>query len=79
MARTKKTENGRAVDSTTSDASDSRPATRLVNVVIPAEERDVVKVNNANLVDLKNACDDILKRVRDFVILPLRRYKPTRG
>ena len=26
--------------------------------------RDVVKVNNANLSELKNACDDALKRVR---------------
>jgi hypothetical protein len=30
----------------------------------PAQSHDIVKVNNANLVDLKNACDDALKRVR---------------
>lgn len=62
MARIRKSENGGAADGTASDVNDSKPATRLVNVVIPAEERDLVKVNNANLVDLKNACDDILKR-----------------
>jgi len=31
-------------------------------VPVPAGERDVVKVNNANLTELKNACDDALKR-----------------
>lgn len=36
--------------------------------VQPAESaiRDVVKVNNANLTELKNACDDALKRVSDL-------------
>jgi len=65
MAKLRKTANGDAADPSSShqpDSNHSRPATRLVNVVIPASERDVVKVNNANLVDLKNACDDILKR-----------------
>jgi len=28
----------------------------------PAPARDVIKVNNANLIELKNACDDALKR-----------------
>jgi len=31
-------------------------------VPVPAGERDVVKVNNANPTELKNACDDVLKR-----------------
>ncbi|TFK48993.1 hypothetical protein OE88DRAFT_1663308 [Heliocybe sulcata] len=66
MAKTRKAVNGDAADPSSSQQPDSgdslRPATRLVNVVIPASQRDVIKVNNANLVDLKNACDDILKR-----------------
>ncbi len=33
-------------------------------IPVPAGERDEVKVNNANLSELKNACDDTLKRVR---------------
>jgi signal peptidase complex subunit 2 len=28
------------------------------------KSRDVVKVNNANLIELKNALDDAIKRVR---------------
>ena len=34
-----------------------------LSVVVPDEERDVVKVNNASVSELKNACDDALKRV----------------
>lgn len=33
-----------------------------LSVVIPDEERDEVKVNNASVSELKNACDDALKR-----------------
>lgn len=40
-------------------------------IPMPAGERDVVKVNNANLSELKNACDDALKRVRPPIPLPL--------
>ena len=43
-------------------ASDERPVGPL-SVVVPPEERDPVKVNNASLTELKNACDDTLKRV----------------
>jgi len=42
------------------DASD-RP-TGPLSVSVPAEDRDVVKVNNANVTELKHACDDALKR-----------------
>jgi hypothetical protein len=31
--------------------------------VSTSSDKDVVKVNNANLTELKNACDDALKRV----------------
>jgi signal peptidase complex subunit 2 len=44
------------------DASD-RPLGPL-SVTVPAYEREEVKVNNANLTELKNACDDAVKRVR---------------
>jgi len=33
-----------------------------LSVVIPEEEREEVKVNNASVSELKNACDDALKR-----------------
>lgn len=46
-------------------ASDERPVGPL-SVVVPPEERDKVKVNNASLTELKNACDDSLKRVSRF-------------
>ncbi|TEB34324.1 hypothetical protein FA13DRAFT_1763311 [Coprinellus micaceus] len=42
------------------DASD-RPLGPL-SVTVPAYEREEVKVNNANLTELKNACDDAVKR-----------------
>ena len=35
-----------------------------LSIPVPAEERDTIKVNNANATDLKNACDDALKWVR---------------
>ena len=46
-------------------ASDERPVGPL-SVVVPPEERETVKVNNASLTELKNACDDSLKRVSRF-------------
>ncbi|KAF5329953.1 hypothetical protein D9611_010487 [Ephemerocybe angulata] len=42
------------------DPSD-RPLGPLA-VTVPAYDREVVKVNNANLTELKNACDDAVKR-----------------
>ncbi|KAF8547035.1 hypothetical protein OG21DRAFT_1501738 [Imleria badia] len=33
-----------------------------LSIPVSAEERDTIKVNNANATDLKNACDDALKR-----------------
>lgn len=34
-----------------------------LSIVIADDDRDVVKVNNASVSELKNACDDALKRV----------------
>jgi len=33
-----------------------------LSIIITDEDRDVIKVNNANISELKNACDDALKR-----------------
>lgn len=35
-----------------------------LSIIISDEDRDEIKVNNANVSELKNACDDALKRVR---------------
>lgn len=71
MAR-KKTANGRlsplppdekAVDAASSSTAPSTP--RIDIVAASARiQRDVIKVNNVNLSDLKNSCDDVVKRVR---------------
>ena len=79
MAR-KKTANGSAIRSEgklSGDASGSTPVTDPVTEspgpatsridILAANaniERDEIKVNNASLVDLKNACDDAVKKVR---------------
>lgn len=72
MARSKNTRNDdrepRTLTPNRSDAisssasSPERPAGPL-SISIAPEDRDVVKVNNANLTELKHACDDALKRV----------------
>jgi len=66
MARTKKANKG-GVASSPSPSRDSghsspdRP-TGPLSIIIAPEDRDTVKVNNANLTELKNACDDAVKR-----------------
>ena len=35
-----------------------------LSVPVSSADRDVVKVNNYNVTELKNACDDAVKRVR---------------
>lgn len=47
-----------------SPSSDSLhpPPPGPLSIIITDEEREVVKVNNASLTELKNACDDALKR-----------------
>ncbi|KAH0826568.1 hypothetical protein J3R83DRAFT_4924 [Lanmaoa asiatica] len=45
-----------------SSASPEKPPGPL-SIPVSAEERDAIKVNTANSTDLKNACDDALKRI----------------
>jgi len=54
--------NSNAHQRATSEPPD-RPAGPL-SVPVSSADRDVVKVNNANVTELKNACDDAVKRVR---------------
>ncbi|KAG6854499.1 hypothetical protein C0991_006101 [Blastosporella zonata] len=71
MAPTRKSENGGrdprtpspSRNDTVSSAASSpeRPAGPL-SIVTPPGDRDVVKVNNSNITELKHACDDALKR-----------------
>ncbi|KAF8888541.1 microsomal signal peptidase 25 kDa subunit-domain-containing protein [Infundibulicybe gibba] len=65
MARTKNAINGAERSSSPhSDATTSaleKPTSPLSIIVSPAD-RDIVKVNNASLTELKNACDDAVKR-----------------
>jgi signal peptidase complex subunit 2 len=78
MPRTRKQAANGSADRTLSPASndDSAPPSRSpssdslhppppgpLSIIITDEEREVVKVNNASLTELKNACDDALKRV----------------
>ena len=46
-----------------SSASPEKPPGPL-SIPVSPEERDTIKINNVNPTDLKNACDDALKRVR---------------
>lgn len=64
MARSKKVENGHTARSL-SPAAPSSPdkPTGPLSIVIAPEDREVIKVNNANVTELKNACDDAVKRV----------------
>ncbi|KAF8069131.1 microsomal signal peptidase 25 kDa subunit-domain-containing protein [Lyophyllum atratum] len=47
--------------SSSAASSPERPAGPL-SIPVPPKDREVVKVNNANPIDLKHACDDALKR-----------------
>ena len=85
MARSRKGGNGVPVSSTPSPSRDrerressvhsspDRP-TGPLSIVIAPEDRFVVKVNNANLTELKNACDDAVKRVRSFPLLVIQHF-----
>ena len=70
MARSKKSGfvNGHEVKGRTPSPESERPAGPLSIIVAP-EQRDVVKVNNYNSTELKNACDDALRRVSSAVCL----------
>jgi len=63
MARSKKSgfANGEEVKGRTPSPESERPAGPL-SIVVPPEARDVVKVNHYNTTELKNACDDALRR-----------------
>ncbi|THH10332.1 hypothetical protein EW146_g8402 [Bondarzewia mesenterica] len=70
MARTKKTANGASAPPTTDTlVTESDTTTRALLTISTTQsatasdiQRDEVKVNNANVTELKNACDDALKR-----------------
>lgn len=51
-----------------SPSSPERP-TGPLSIAVAPEDRDVIKVNNANLTELKHACDDAVKRVSFLVNL----------
>ncbi|KIK68778.1 hypothetical protein GYMLUDRAFT_54343 [Collybiopsis luxurians FD-317 M1] len=63
MARSKKAGNGHNArsESPVPPSSPDKP-TGPLSIVIAPEDRDVIKVNNVNVTELKNACDDALKR-----------------
>jgi len=63
MARSKKSPlvNGHDAQGRTPSPGSERPAGPLSILVTPGQ-RDVVKVNNCNSTELKNACDDALRR-----------------
>ncbi|KAJ3987846.1 microsomal signal peptidase 25 kDa subunit-domain-containing protein [Lentinula detonsa] len=67
MARSKKAENGHTPrsQSPTAPSSPDKP-TGPLSIIIAPEDREVIKVNNANVTELKNACDDAVKRVSRF-------------
>jgi signal peptidase complex subunit 2 len=54
--------------SSRSSPDGDRPAGPL-SITTDLQQREEVKVNNANLTELKNACDDALKRVRRLICL----------
>jgi len=62
MARSKKSGlNGHEAKDRTPSPESERPAGPL-SIAVVSEERDLVKVNNYNSTELKNACDDALRR-----------------
>ena len=69
--------NGSPSDADTVDILASARGEPHGNVVLDvvmataSTSRDTVKVNNMNLTDLKNACDDAVKRVRRISVDPM--------
>jgi hypothetical protein len=75
MARGKKAANGNnnpaaAVESRSDSTATPPPRSILPITPTPSKDRDDVKVNNSSLVELKNALDDVIKRVRSNVHYP---------
>lgn len=72
MARGKKGANGNGPAAAAESPSDSTatppPRSILPITPTPSKDRDVVKVNNSSIVELKNALDDAIKRVRSIVL-----------
>ncbi|KAI9441714.1 microsomal signal peptidase 25 kDa subunit-domain-containing protein [Lactarius indigo] len=66
MARGRKTVNGNEPALNTDSPSDATPTPQPRSIFpitpTPSKDRDVVKVNNASLTELKNALDDAIKR-----------------
>jgi hypothetical protein len=73
MARGRKAANGTspapAADSPSDSTATPPPRSILPIPPTPRQSRDVVKVNNASLTELKNALDDAIKRVRIVISL----------
>jgi hypothetical protein len=71
MARGRKGVNGNSLAAAIDSPSDSTPTppprSLLPITPTPSKDRDVVKVNNASLSELKNALDDAIKRVRSIL------------
>jgi len=70
MARSKKQAQSLEVNGATgttrltrTPSPESERPTGPLSVVVTAADRDVVKINNLNATELKNACDDAIKRV----------------
>jgi signal peptidase complex subunit 2 len=72
MPRTRKQAANGTLPSSNNDSAPSRsqssdslhpPPPGPLSIIITDEEREVIKINNANVSELKNACDDALKRV----------------
>ncbi len=72
MARGRKAVNGKepAVDTDSPSNATPTPQPRSILPIAPSpsKDRDVVKVNNASLTELKNALDDAIKRVRNNIL-----------
>jgi hypothetical protein len=69
MARGRKGANGTSPTPAADSPSDTATPPRSILPIppTPPKSRDVVKVNNASLVELKNALDDAIKRVRSIL------------
>lgn len=74
MARGKKAANGSnnpaAAAESRSDSTATPPRSILPITPTHSKDRDDVKVNNSSLIELKNALDDVIKRVRSIVHYP---------
>ena len=63
-------ENPVDTDSPSNDTPTPPPRSIFPITPTPSKDRDIVKVNNASLTELKNALDDAIKRVRNVTLFP---------